>query len=74
MSARANSKKLLKISKLSELTGVARDAIHFYIKEGILPKPIKTKKNMAYYDEGYVEKIKLIKKIFAFTHHQTDPE
>jgi len=63
MSAVAKAKNLMKISKLSEITGVARDAIHFYIKEGLLPKPIKTKKNMAYYDKTYVERIKLIKEL-----------
>ena len=61
MAAMAGTKNLMKISKLSELTGVARDAIHFYIRQGLLPKPIKNKKNMAYYDESYVERIKLIK-------------
>ena len=61
MEAAEKIQNLMKISKLSEITGVARDAIHFYIKEGLLPKPFKTKKNMAYYDQTYVERIKLIK-------------
>ena len=41
MSAVAKAKDLMKISKLSEITGVARDAIHVYMREGLLPKPIK---------------------------------
>ena len=63
MTATAIAKDLMKISKLSEITGVARDAIHFYVREGLLPAPLKTKKNMAYYDESYVERIKLIKEL-----------
>jgi DNA-binding transcriptional MerR regulator len=63
MSAATIAENLMKISRLSEITGVARDAIHFYIREGLLPAPIKTKKNMAYYDESYVERIKLIKEL-----------
>jgi DNA-binding transcriptional MerR regulator len=63
MPATAITQNLMKISKLSEITGVARDAIRFYIREGLLPSPIKTKKNMAYYDESYVERIKLIKEL-----------
>ena len=63
MTATAITQNLMKISKLSEITGVARDAIRFYIREGLLPAPVKTKKNMAYYDESYVERIKLIKEL-----------
>ncbi len=63
MTAATIPQNLMKISKLSEITGVARDAIHFYVREGLLPAPLKTKKNMAYYDESYVERIKLIKEL-----------
>ena len=63
MKAAEKPQNLMKISKLSEITGVARDAIHFYIREGLLPKPVKTKKNMAYYDQSYVERIKFIKEL-----------
>ena len=63
MAATTITKNLMKMSKLSEITGVARDAIHFYVREGLLPAPLKTKKNMAYYDESYVERIKLIKEL-----------
>jgi len=53
----------MKISKLAEISGVARDSIHYYIREGLLPEPVRTKKNMAYYDQTYVERIKLIKEL-----------
>jgi DNA-binding transcriptional MerR regulator len=59
----AKAKRLMKIGELSQITGVARDSIHYYIREGLLPEPVRTKKNMAYYDQVYVERIKLIKEI-----------
>ena len=61
--AAAIAKNLMKISKLSEITGVARDAIHYYIREGLLPKPVKTKKNMAYYDHTYIKRLRFIKEL-----------
>lgn len=63
MAKAAKIQNRMKISELSEITGVARDAIHFYIREGLLPKPVKTKKNMAYYDQSYVDRIKFIKEL-----------
>lgn len=55
--------KLFKMRELSEITGVSGAAIRFYIREGILPQPIKTHRNMAYYDESYVRRIRLIKEL-----------
>jgi DNA-binding transcriptional MerR regulator len=63
--AEGASKKLLKMGDLIERTGVQRQTIHFYINKGLLPRPIKTSRNMAYYEESYVERIKLIKELQA---------
>lgn len=56
-------KKLLKMQELSEATGVSGGTIRFYVQKGILPKPLKTHRNMAYYDESYIERIRLIKEL-----------
>ena len=56
-------KKLIKMGELVRRTGVQKETIHFYINKGLLPRPLKTSKNMAYYDEGYVERIRLIKEL-----------
>ena len=56
-----SGKKLMKMAELVRRTGVEKQAIHFYINKGLLPKPIKTKRNVAFYDETYVERIRLIK-------------
>ena len=53
----------LRIGELSELTGVSRDTIKFYLKEGLIPRPVKTGRTMSYYDPSCVERIALIKKI-----------
>jgi DNA-binding transcriptional MerR regulator len=52
-----------KMKDLCELTGVERQAVHFYIQEGLVPEGHKTGRNMAYYGERHVERIRLIKKL-----------
>lgn len=51
----------MKISELVERTKVARETIHYYIREGVLAKPRKKGKNTADYDESYVDQIRIIK-------------
>ncbi len=55
--------KLLKMRELSKMTGVPPGTIRYYINEGLLPKPLKTHRNMAYYDQSYVGRIKLIREL-----------
>ena len=40
-------RKLLKIGELVKRTGVQKETIHFYINQGLLPRPLKTSRNMA---------------------------
>ncbi|NQU07138.1 MAG: MerR family transcriptional regulator [Candidatus Abyssubacteria bacterium] len=49
--------------ELSQLTGVPPGTIRYYINEELLPKPLKTHRNMAYYDQSYVGRIKLIREL-----------
>ncbi|MFP4000242.1 MAG: MerR family transcriptional regulator [Desulfobacterales bacterium] len=51
----------MKISELVKKTGVSKETIHYYIREGVLPKPRKTGINKADYSRDYVEQIRLIK-------------
>jgi DNA-binding transcriptional MerR regulator len=55
--------KLLKMQELTQATGVSGGTIRYYVQKGILPKPLKTHRNMAYYDEGYIERIRAIKEL-----------
>ena len=58
---KAGTKKLLRVGELSRRTGVSTSAINYYIREGLLPQPLKSAPNMAYYDPGYIDIVKSIK-------------
>ena len=53
----------MKISQLVKRTGVPKETIHFYIREGLLRKPRKSGVNSAEYNETYVDQIQLIKNL-----------
>lgn len=53
----------MRISDLIRLTGAPKQTIHYYIREGVLPRPKKTAKNSAEYGEEHVERILLIKEL-----------
>jgi DNA-binding transcriptional MerR regulator len=48
---------------LCDRTGLSRQVIHFYVEQGLLPEGRKTGRNMAYYAESHVERIKLIRQL-----------
>ena len=54
---------LLKVSQVSRATGVSTSAINYYVRIGLLPPPVKTHKNMAYYDPSYIQMINHIKRL-----------
>src|SRR5262252_3194218 len=51
----------LRMRELERATGVSRESIRFYIREGLLPEPERLGRNVALYDESFVERIRLIK-------------
>jgi DNA-binding transcriptional MerR regulator len=53
----------MKMKELEQRTGIGREAIRFYIREGLLEEPERPKKNVAIYSENHVERILLIKKL-----------
>ena len=53
----------MKIRELVKRTGVPKETIHFYIREGLLRKPRKSSVNSAEYNESYVDQIQLIKNL-----------
>jgi DNA-binding transcriptional MerR regulator len=59
----AGSAPGLRISELSERSGVPVATIHHYLREGLLPEPVKTSRNMAYYPPEFVERLGLIKQL-----------
>lgn len=52
-----------RMKDLCELTGLERQAIHFYIQEGLVPEGHKTGRNMAFYGDEHLERIRLIKRL-----------
>ena len=58
-----NNQPMLKMKQLSESTGVAKSTILLYVKKGLLPKPVKTSPNMAYYHPICIDRVAFIKKI-----------
>lgn len=53
----------MKIRDLVKHTGVTKETVHYYIREGLLPKPRKQGRNIAEYDDSYVERIRFIKEL-----------
>ncbi|UCG39262.1 MAG: MerR family transcriptional regulator [bacterium] len=53
----------MRMKQLTEATGVTKATVQHYIKEGLVPKPVKTHRNMAYYNASHVNAIRLIKEL-----------
>jgi DNA-binding transcriptional MerR regulator len=59
----AKTENLLRMGELAEASGVPAPTIKHYLREGLLPEPVKTSRNMAYYPPEFVDRIKLIKQL-----------
>lgn len=59
----APAQNLLRMGELAEASGVPPATIKHYLREGLLPEPVKTSRNMAYYPPEFVERIELIKRL-----------
>jgi len=53
----------LPIREVAKRAGVEKSTVHFYLSEGLLPKPVMVSSQMAYYPPETVERIKLIKQL-----------
>jgi len=53
----------LRMNQLVAATGLPKSTLLYYVEQGLLPKPIKTSPNMAYYDPSCVERAALIKSL-----------
>ncbi|MEW6266001.1 MAG: MerR family transcriptional regulator [Thermodesulfobacteriota bacterium] len=51
----------MRIKELIRETGVSRETIHYYIREGLLPQPNKTSRNQADYRPEHIQRLQLIK-------------
>lgn len=55
------SSKGMRMAELCAQSGVARETIHFYLREGLLPRPEKGGRTVAYYGEPHLERLRLIR-------------
>ena len=53
----------ISIGKLSKITGLTTSAINFYIRNKVIPPPLKTSKTRALFPESSVELLKNIVKM-----------
>ena len=51
------------MGELAEAAGVSAGTIKHYLREGLLPEPVKTSRNMAWYPREFVERVQLIKQL-----------
>src|SRR5688500_16734280 len=51
------------MKELAEASGVPSPTIKHSLREGLLPEPVRTSRNMAYYPPEFVERIRLIKQL-----------
>jgi DNA-binding transcriptional MerR regulator len=57
---------MLKMSELAERSGVSTGTIKHYLREGLLGSDqdvVRTSRNMAYYPEQFVDRVRLIKRL-----------
>ncbi|MEY3658813.1 MAG: hypothetical protein RL425_1574 [Pseudomonadota bacterium] len=59
----ADAPRALKMRDLTAGTQLSRQAIHFYISEGLLPPPIRSGRNMAVYGPEHLERLHWIQKL-----------
>ena len=55
--------EMLRMGELARASGVSAATIKHYLREGLLPQPVRTSRNMAYYPAEFVERIRLIKQL-----------
>lgn len=53
----------MRMAELCTRSGVARETIHFYLREGLLPRPRKGGRTVAYYDEQHLERLRTIRRL-----------
>jgi DNA-binding transcriptional MerR regulator len=53
----------MKMKDLEEASGIHRETIRFYIREGLLPEPQRLARNVAWYDASFVDRLAAIKEL-----------
>jgi DNA-binding transcriptional MerR regulator len=53
----------MKMKELERETGIGRETIRYYIREGLLPEPERPKRNVALYGPVHISRLTLIKRL-----------
>jgi DNA-binding transcriptional MerR regulator len=53
----------MRMAELARRSGVSRETIHFYLREGLLPRPEKGGMTVAYYGEEHLERLRIIRRL-----------
>jgi DNA-binding transcriptional MerR regulator len=61
--AKTANGEMLRMGELAQASGVSAATIKHYLREGLLPEPVKTSRNMAYYPSEFVDRIRMIKQL-----------
>jgi DNA-binding transcriptional MerR regulator len=61
--AKTQNEEMLRMGELARASGVSAATIKHYLREGLLPEPVKTSRNMAYYPADFVVRIRMIKQL-----------
>jgi DNA-binding transcriptional MerR regulator len=61
--AETQNEEMLRMGELARASGVSAATIKHYLREGLLPEPVKTSRNMAYYPAEFVDRIRMIKQL-----------
>lgn len=53
----------MRMRDLEKASGVGRETIRYYIREGLLPEPLRTSRNSASYSDAHVKRLRTIKRL-----------
>lgn len=59
----AAAESAYRIAEVVRRSGVTKETIHFYLREGLLPPPRKTARNAAFYGEEHLHRLRLIRSL-----------
>lgn len=55
----------MRMRDLERLSGINRETIRFYIREGLLPEPVRASRNSAIYDDTHLQRLLAIRRLRA---------
>ena len=58
-----NAREWIRINELAEKTGLSRYTIHYYLKEKLIPPPLKTGRTMALYTDIHIDCLRFIREL-----------